>query len=180
MIEVKVKTEILKKSLSILEKVNLGQRGVADGNYEEQKVGLIGQLTICDLYKIDYPNFENGQFDGGYDIMFNNKKIDIKTMGRTVDIKDHYVHNLMGLQKSYDNDLYLFCSYNKKRDVIQICGWINKDDAFKKSSFFKKGTKRYRDDLTYVTAKHDLYEIKNSDLISVNNLDDLKNVGKQD
>ena len=74
MIEVKVKTEILKKSLSILEKVNLGQRGVADGNYEEQKVGLIGQLTIYDLYKIDHPNFENSQFDGGYDIMFNNKK----------------------------------------------------------------------------------------------------------
>ncbi len=180
MIEVKVKTEILKKSLSILEKVNLGQRGVADGNYEEQKVGLIGQLTIYDLYKIDHPNFENSQFDGGYDIIINNKKTDIKTMGRTVDIKDHYVHNFIGLQKNYENDLYIFCSYNKKRDVIQICGWINKDEFFKKCSFFKKGAKRYRDDGSYFNTKTDLYEIKNIDLIRINNLNDLKNVGKQD
>lgn len=179
MFEVTIKIEIVNKSKLILEKINLGRRGIADGNYDEQMVGLFGQLTIYDLLKIDYPKFEQDKFDGGFDVIINQLKIDIKTMGRSVDIKDHYVHNFIGLQKNYQNDLYIFCSYNKIRKVIQVCGWINKDEFFKKCSFFKKGEKRYRDDGSYFITKADLYEIKNSDLISLNNLDELKNVGKK-
>ena len=41
---------------------------------------------------------------------------------------------------------------------------------FKKCRLFKKGEKRYRDDGSYFITKADLYEIKNSDLISLNNL----------
>ena len=122
MFEVTIKIEIINKSKLILKKINLGRRGIADGNYDEQMVGL---------------------------------------------------------QKNYHNDLYIFCSYNKIRKVIQVCGWINKDEFFKKCSFFKKGEKRYRDDGSYFITKADLYEIKNSDLISLNNLDELKNVGKK-
>ena len=179
MFEVKIKLEIINKSKLILERVNLGRRGIADGNYEEQMVGLFGQLTIYDLLKIDTPKFEQDKFDGGFDIIVNQRKIDIKTMGRSVDIKDHYVHNFIALQKNYENDLYIFCSYNKKRKVIQVCGWIDKEEFFKKCNFFKKGEKRYRDDGSYFLTKADLYEIKNSDLIIINNLEELKNVGKK-
>ena len=43
LINISVTKEIKNKAKLILEKVNLGNRGIADGNYEEQKVGLIGQ-----------------------------------------------------------------------------------------------------------------------------------------
>lgn len=178
MINISVTKEIKNKAKLILEKVNLGNRGIADGNYEEQKVGLIGQLIIHDLYQVGHSKFEDNKFDGGFDIIINNQKCDIKTMGRTVDIKDHYVHNFIGLQKNYENDLYIFCSYNKKKNLLQICGWINKNDFFNKCDFYKKGTKRYRDDGSFFQTKADLYEIKNSSLISINNDEDLKKIGK--
>ena len=74
MINISVTKEIKNKAKLILEKVNLGNRGIADGNYEEQKVGLIGQLIIHDLYQVGHSKFEDNKFDGGFDIIINNQK----------------------------------------------------------------------------------------------------------
>ena len=179
MLAVKIKKKIVEKSEIILKKINLGQRGIADGNYEEQKIGLIGQLTIYDLLNIEPQKFRSSGFDGGYDLILNNKKIDIKTMGRKVKMKDHYVHNFIGLQKEYENDLYIFCSYNKTTEMLEICGWISKKDFFEKCKFYKKGTKRYRDDGTFFPTKADLYEIENSKLISIKSKEGLGEIGRK-
>ena len=178
MFEVSIKPEIKQRALSILETQNFGMRGQADGSPEQQQVGLIGEMTVLDLYGIN-KSYNRDQWDNGYDMICNGHYTDIKTMGRTVNMKDHYVHNFNSLQKDYECNIYIFCSYNKSRDVLQICGWIDKALLLKKASFHKQGSTRYRDDGQPIERKNaDLYEIMNSDLKNINNLTDLYYVGK--
>ena len=173
MFQEKVPDEVIKYVEKLLKDHNFGQRGYADGDYSEQKTGLIGQTLIQDLFNIPRPDGSEG-FDGGVDFIFGSKNIDVKTMGRTVDPKLSYVNNFIGLQKEYNSDILIFCSLNKNTNILTICGWISKEDFLKKASFFKSGTKRYRDDGTYFYTKAELYEIENSLLNQSNSIQDLK------
>jgi len=156
----------------LLQKYNFGQRGFADGNWQEQRTGLIGQTLIQEKFGCGRPNGSIG-FDGGEDFKYCNKIIDVKTMGRKVDPKPDYVNNFIGLQKNYPSDILIFCSYNKISSNLTVCGWTTKKDFFNKASFHKQGDKRFRDDGTYFITKADLYEIENYKLNSPNSMEDL-------
>lgn len=174
MFRVKVSTDIIKYCKALLSKHNFGQRGIADGNYSEQLTGLIGQCTVLKLFDMPLMTGEKG-FDGGEDLVFNGKIIDVKTMGRTTEVRDYYVNNFIGLQKDYKTDIYIFCSLNKKTNFLTVCGWVTKAELFERAKFYKKDSKRYRSDGTYFKTKADLYEINNTDLNQVNSLLGLKN-----
>jgi len=103
-------------------------------------------------------------------LTINDLKVDVKTMGRNVDMKPDYVHNFNGLQKHFKCDLYIFTSLNKKKSEVTVCGWVTKEQLFERSEKFKKGTKRYRDDGTVTVLKCTTYEIKNKDLNPINEL----------
>jgi hypothetical protein len=116
---------------------------------------------------------ENG-FDAGEDFIYANKIIDVKTMGRTTNVRDYYVNNFIGLQKNYKTEVYIFCSLNKKTNILSVCGRISKSELFEKAKLYKKETKRYRSDGTYFRVKADQYEIQNIELNQVSSLDELK------
>ena len=78
----------------------MGHRFAANGNKEEQYTGLLGENMFKTIIGL-YPTFEDG-FDGGYDIGLNGKKVDVKTMGRSVDPKPHYVNNFISYQEHFD------------------------------------------------------------------------------
>jgi hypothetical protein len=63
---------------------NLGNRGIEDGSPRKQEVGLIGELIVHHYLHNKYLNLSEklDGFDGGYDILFKDKKIDVKTMER--------------------------------------------------------------------------------------------------
>lgn len=151
---------------------NLGKRGKADGNKSEQLTGVIGQTVAADLLGLPRPVGGEG-FDGGVDFVINNKRVDVKTMTRTTDMKMDYVHNFIGYQKSYIVDYYIFLSYNKEKDEITFCGCIDKKSFFDKADFFREGAKRYRNDGTYFFSKAPLYEIKQHQLVQVKDKNDL-------
>jgi hypothetical protein len=173
MIKIKISDELISYCKKQIKLYNFGQRGIADGNKEEQFVGCIGESIVRELFSKERLNGEKG-FDGGYDIVYKGVKIDVKTMGRTTDIRDYYVHNFIALQKDYNVDIYIFTSYNKIKKELTICGWITKEDFFKKAKFYKKGTKRYRSNGSYFETKADLYEIKNNELNYVIDFDELR------
>lgn len=127
---------------------------------------------FADMIGVERPADEGG-FDGGFDFVINDKKVDVKTMGRTTDMRDYYVHNFIAYQKPYDVDYYVFLSYNKRNSHLTVCGYIDKDGFFEKAEFFKKGAKRYRSDGSYFFSKAPLYEIKQSDLYEIDSIDDL-------
>lgn len=147
---------------------NVGKRGIADGSKTEQYIGLLGELITKQTFGIE-TTLEAG-FDGGYDFILDKKKVDVKTMGRNVDMKPDYVHNFNALQKHFKCDLYIFTSLNKKTYELTICGWVTKEELFERSEKFKKGTKRYRDNGTYTLLKSATYEIKNKDLNPIKDL----------
>ena len=173
MFDIKIPSEIILYCKNLLRKHNFGNRGVADGNYEEQLTGLIGQCMVQKLFDQPLITGAHGS-DQGEDFRFANKVIDVKTMGRTTAVRDYYVNNFIGLQKDFQTDVYIFCSLNKKTNILTLCGWVTKKQLFERTQFFPKETKRYRSDGTFFRTKADLYEIKNSDLNQVNSIDELK------
>jgi len=151
---------------------NFGRRGVFDGNKEQQFVGVLGQTIVADVLHVPRPDGTSGN-DKGIDFVINNKNVDIKTMTRTVSVKAHYVHNFVAYQKEYPTDVYIFASYNKKNSVFTICGSVSKEQLQARAVFFEKGQLRYRDDGSTFPVKAPLYEIKQSDLNSIDSVEDI-------
>ena len=173
MFKVKVNQDIIEYCKNQVDKYNFGKRSSANGNKEQQLTGIIGQSVVMNLFGLGNVNGEDG-FDDGVDILYNNKKIDVKTMGRQTDVKQNYTNNFLKLQDHYSTEIYIFCSYHKTKEELTICGWIDKTDFINKRRYYPKGTERKRFDGTTFETFADLYEIDNKDLNQVNNIDELK------
>ena len=173
MFKIKVSNKIIAYALELVQEHNFGNRGFADGNAAEQLTGIIGQCTIQTMFHVDLITGEEG-FDHGEDLEFSGLFIDVKTMGRTTDVKDYYVNNFIALQKGFPTDVFIFCSYVENKKELTVCGWLPKNEVEEKAAFYKKGTRRYRSDKTWFRTKADLYEIPNKKLSTVKSPDDLK------
>ena len=174
MFDLQVSDKVINYVENLLKYHNFGQRGIADGDRQQQKTGLIGQTVLSESFGCGKPRGTGGP-DGGLDFEVSGKRIDVKTMGRKVYPKPYYVNNFLGLQKNYDTDVFIFCSYHKIEDILTVCGWISKLDFFDKAILYKIGEKRYRSDGTYFVLDVDNYEIENNQLHSPNSLDELIN-----
>ena len=169
MIIIPVKKEIIEHCKKQLKEHNFAQRksGEFPGTYDQQLTGIIGESVILDLLGLPWTD-GNNNLGCGIDILICGKKIDVKTMGRTTTVKLYYVNNLVGLQKDYKTDLYIFCSFNKITLELTICGWVTKQELFKRASFFQKGSYRERSDGTKFQVIADLFEIVNYNLNAIN------------
>lgn len=151
-----------------LQEVDLGNRGVADGNKKDQFTGMLGEITVKKVFGISH--VWDNEFDGGYDLKLGDMKFDVKTMCRNVDPQPDYVFNVLEFQKDLDSDAYIFCSINQRTNMLYICGWISKEEFFKKAEKFEKGKKRKRKDGSKMKLKANNFEIKISELNSINPL----------
>jgi hypothetical protein len=122
----------------------------------------LGEILVKKYLCVD-DSFNNG-FDGGFDLIFNGKRIDVKTMGRTVDVKSYYVNNFVSYQKDFNCDIYIFCSLNKLKNILTICGWVTKNELIERALFYDKGTIRKRSNNSQFTLKAPTYEIENNKL----------------
>jgi hypothetical protein len=175
MLNIKLREDLCKFAWDTVNKRNFGNRSAgANGSKEQQYTGILGEAVIYDIVHGKLPEYNEA---GTVDIVINGKKIDIKTMGRTVYMKPDYVHNFMGYQKDFPNDIYMFNSIVKNERIIQICGWLPKDEFFMKSSFYEKGEDRFRTNGTSLKAKAPLYEIKNKELNAVFAEEDVRKIG---
>ena len=173
MFKVKVSDELYQYCVTQVDKFNFGARYTANGNKEQQLTGIIGQSVVMNLFGLGYVNGKDG-FDNGIDLVFNNKTIDVKTMGRTTEVRSNYTNNFLKLQDYFSTDIYIFCSYNKIAKDVTICGWITKNDFTLKRKFYPKGSMRYRLDGSSFTTFSDLFEIDIFDLQDVSSIEDLK------
>ncbi len=173
MFTIKVDSTILAHCEKLVRTHNFGHRYTANGNEGQQLTGIIGQSVIMDAFGLGYVDGKGG-FDNGVDLVINSKKIDVKTMGRTTDVRPNYTNNFIKLQDYFDTDIYIFCSYHKLKQEVTVCGWISKPDFIAKRKLFPKGTVRTRHDGTTFTTFADLYEIDIPDLNGVDSMEDLK------
>ncbi|HSD14107.1 MAG TPA: hypothetical protein VLB74_05630 [Flavobacterium sp.] len=173
MFSIKVSDQLYNHCLNQVNNFNFGARYTANGNQEQQLTGIIGQSVVMDLFGLGYVDGGDG-FDDGVDIVFENKKIDVKTMGRTTDVRRSYTNNFLKLQDYFNPDIYIFCSYNKTKKEVTVCGWIEKEDFTSKRKYFPKGSTRYRQDGSSFQTFADLYEIDIVDLNDANSIEELK------
>ena len=126
------------------------------------------------MFGIDYIDGSSG-FDSGYDLKYVGKKYDVKTMKRTVDVKDSYTNNFLKTQEDYDVDGYIFCSWNIKKSELTVVGWIKKEDVKRVKRLIPKGTIRKNGiDGKEFPLRFDMYEIDNKYLNFVNSILDMK------
>ena len=82
MIQLNIPKELKIKVWKYLQDNNVGQRGDADGNQEQQYLGLLGEYTV--KYHLGMPIEFSGGFDGGFDMAdideFEQTDIDIDPM----------------------------------------------------------------------------------------------------
>lgn len=177
-----VPQSVVEISEHFVENNNLGMRkNNSNGTKEQQLVGVIGQNMMA--MALNQPFMQpSTTHDGGVDFVLHGKKIDIKTMGRTVTPKLDYVNNLIACQTRFDVDGYVFSSLNTSNSKLTICGWLPKASFLFFAKFYEKGTIRQRTNNTSFELKADTYEIENEDLIhNVYNWNDLfASIGKHD
>lgn len=134
-------------------------------SYEERVCGVIGENAVREY--LGKPRIKLLEFDGGFDILWNGFKTDIKTMKRKSDPRPDWVNNchLFDLQKK--SDAFIFCSFNTRTKILIICGWGTNELIKKVGKYYEKGSIRIRDNGTRFKMKNDIYEIKNSQLLTV-------------
>ena len=170
---IKVEQSLIDYCTNQVSKYNFGKRNTANGNPEQQLTGIIGQSVVMELFGLGMVDGKHG-FDNGVDILFNNKKIDVKTMGRTTDVKSYYTNNFLKLQDYFETEVYIFCSYHKPKTEVTVCGRITKEGFILKRRFYEKGSTRTRSNGTSFKTFSDLFEIDNKDLNNVNSVTELK------
>lgn len=173
MFTIAVENSLIEHCKTVIAKHDFGKRYTANGNKEQQLTGIIGQSVIMNFFDMGFVDGSSG-FDKGVDLVVNNKTIDVKTMGRTTDVKKSYTNNFLKLQDYFKTEIYIFCSYHKDKKELTVCGWIAKEEFIQKRRFYPKGSIRTRFDKTTFTTFADLYEIDNYFLNDVASISDLK------
>jgi hypothetical protein len=168
----KVEDELISTVEEYLQNHNLGNRGFEDGNFSRQKIGLIGELTVHKFFFDNYPDlaFREDGFDGGYDINYNGKLIDVKTMGRKTFARPDFVNNFYLLQANHNSDTIVFCSYHTTEHVLEICGWLPKQELATKGTYYAAGTSRLRTDGSSFQFRQNNYEVENKNLYDIDQL----------
>lgn len=174
MFDIKVKDLIREHCVNQLKLYNFGKRGRGDGNYNQQLTGIIGQSVVADVCGFPLVDGSTG-FDNGEDIRIGDYIVDIKTMGRNSPVRLNYVGNFPKCQDSYNTDVYIFTSLNKKTDILTIVGWLPKGEFLEKAILFKAGEIRTRNDGTEFNLTQDNYEIGYSHLRITQDADHLMN-----
>ena len=137
MFKIKVDEILIEYCKNQVEKYNFGKRVSANGNKEQQLTGIIGQSVVMNLFNQGNVNGADG-FDGGVDILYNNKTIDVKTMGRNTEVKLNYTNNFLKLQDYFKTEIYIFCSYHKTKKELTLCGWIRESRFHKQKKILSK------------------------------------------
>tara|TARA_R100001377_G_C3180293_1_gene106364 strand:- start:620 stop:1156 length:537 start_codon:yes stop_codon:yes gene_type:complete len=173
MFTVKVEKDIITHCETVVKKHNFGKRFTANGTKTQQLTGIIGQSVIMSFFNLGKVDGSGG-CDNGVDLIVNKKNIDVKTMGRTTDVRKSYTNNFLKLQDYFKTDIYIFCSYHKIKQELTVCGWIPKTDFIEKRRFFPKGTIRTRTNNTKFRTFADLFEIDNCHLNDILSIEDLR------
>jgi hypothetical protein len=150
----------------------LGLRSHHNGRFEQQVNGLVTQVLIHRDLIGKFPNLhlkKHGD-DGGIDIDYIGKIIDVKSTGRNCFAQPHFEQNVLQCQAGYYNDTYVFCNYNIKRQIVEAVGWLPKPKVINEEHFCPSGTVRTRDNGSSFIMTEPCYEIQYHELYDYNSL----------
>ena len=174
MIVVKSKGGAMSWARELLSRVDLGRRGYADGNQDQQLAGALGQAVVQEGLGLGRPCLTQ-EPEGGFDLVFGGSRVEVKTTGRRRGpMRGHYAHNIYALQMDRPADGFVFCSHHRSEGEIVVCGWLTRGEILARGTLFPAGTKRTRDNGTQFAFEEDNYEVLNRDLHDVDSWDQLR------
>ena len=110
-----------------------------DGNY----AGRLGELALTKHLSVEVEDHKD------YDIIYEGKKIEVKTKRRAVEPKPDYTVNIAATSLHQKPDIYAFLSMEyldrdsggNYTDLLHIwlCGYKNSEQFFEEASFWPKG-----------------------------------------
>ena len=168
-----IDADVLAHAKDQVSKVNFGRRAFGNGTPEQQLTGIAAQCAMQKAFGLPLLRAGN-ECDDGVDFRYGGLTLDVKTMGRTTDVRPNYVNNLVAVQISLATDVLIFCSLHKVKQELTVCGWLPKHLFIQRAAFFPKGATRARSDGTTFQTFADLYEIPNNRLNDVDSLEDLQ------
>ena len=131
-----------------------------DGNY----AGRLGELALAKHLSVEVEDRKD------YDIIYEGKKIEVKTKRRAVKPKPEYTVNVAATSKHQKPDSYAFLSLEYlDRDSaghysdllnVWLCGYKDAEQFFEEAEFWLKGTT----DPPFFTAHRDMYVMKIGEL----------------
>ena len=96
-------------------------------------IGFLGEELIKKYLGIQ----DNNTYE--YDLIYKNKKLEVKTKARTVEPRPFYNATVSSYNPNQKCDYYIFTSVLKDYSFGWICGFISKHDFFENAVFNKKG-----------------------------------------
>ena len=120
--------ENAKKKADDLGKLNNSIRA-GEGNF----IGFLGEEIVKEYLKIGDSNTYQ------FDLIFNNKKLEVKTKERTVMPQPDYNATISNYNSNQQCDYYVFNSVLKDHSKGWICGIMKKTIFYEKAKFNKKG-----------------------------------------
>lgn len=91
-------------------------------------------------------------------------------MERKTYVKPGFVNNFYLIQESHQAEIIVFCSYHSTDTVLEICGWLPKNELSKRGVYYAAGTKRKRTDGSSFVFRQNNYEVENKHLDSIDSL----------
>nr|QPI16365.1 MAG: hypothetical protein NIOZUU157_00256 [Virus NIOZ-UU157] len=96
-------------------------------------IGFLGEIIVAEYLNIVLSN----TYD--YDLIYKNKKIDVKSKRVTTPPKDYYECSIAALNTKQKCDLYVFTRIKNDLSAGWIVGQLNKKEYLNNSKFLKKG-----------------------------------------
>ena len=126
--------------------------------------GAIGEVVLADYYRsLGMTVNEESTFD--YDIIVENKKIDVKTKLTTVVPKEHYNCSVADFNTDQACDCYFFVRVHENKKFAYLLGLLRKSEFYEKATFNKKGEVDKSSDCGW-TFRADCYNVPIKNLLS--------------
>ena len=154
--------KIEKEDVSLANKMssNMGALNNSITNGKGNVIGFLGEIIVAKELGITLDN----TYD--YDLIFNDKKIDVKSKRVTSAPRDYYECSVAALNTKQKCDLYMFTRIRSDLSEGWLLGYLEKEKYLADSNFLKEGS---IDPDNNWRVKTDCYNLP---------INKLKNVGK--
>ena len=157
--EVEITQEMISNAEILAEDLGVLNNSIRNGT--GNLAGFLGEECVLKCFK-------NSRRDNDYnhDILYNSKRIEVKTKDRTVVPNPDFQCSIPAYNTKQNADLYVFVSLLRKNDAYVkgfLLGYMRKEEYFKKAKLLKKGE---IDTSNNFEVKADCWNLKIKDLHS--------------
>jgi hypothetical protein len=131
MIPVTITTDMIDRATILAEKLGKLNNSILSG--KGNFAGFLGQ----EMFLKQFGGVPANDYD--FDIVYNGKRIEIKTKNTTVTPRDYYMCSVAAYNTAQDSDYYAFCRVKVSDNIGWICGFYPKNKYFIDATFLKQG-----------------------------------------